>query len=149
MKLFVADRDEAEQGVLIRSTFAVISISDPGAPVPRVRRPSHCLGVLHLSFHDAEPSHALPPGVVLMSEDDARAICEFVARHAAAGALLVHCEQGASRSPAVAAAICKAQGGDPGRFFADYVPNQFVYERVLGAFAAGPPGAPGAETAAP
>lgn len=130
---FVADRDEAERGVPIRSTFAVISISDPGTPTPKVRRPSHCLGVLHLSFHDAEPHPSLPAGVVLISDEQAEAIRAFVEEHSDAGAFLVHCEQGASRSPAVAAAICEANGGDPSSFFADYVPNQFVYETVLGA----------------
>jgi hypothetical protein len=136
---FVADRDEAERGVLIQSAFAVISISDPGRPIPRVRRPSHCLGVLHLSFHDAEPHDSLPAGIVLISHEQAQAIRAFVEEHSGVGALLVHCEQGASRSPAVAAAICKASGGDPSSFFEDYVPNQFVYETVLSAFgSAGP-----------
>ena len=140
---FVADRDEAERGVLIRSSFVVISISDPGSPTPKVRRPSNCLGVLHLSFHDAEPHRSLPAGVVLISIEQAQAIRAFVEEHSAVGALLVHCEQGASRSPAVAAAICNASGGDPSSFFEDYVPNQFVYETVLSAFEAGaikPPG---------
>lgn len=116
----------------------MISISDPGSPTPRVRRPSACLGVLHLSFHDAEPRAGLPTGIVLLSTEQARAIRAFVEEHAEAGALLVHCEQGSSRSPAVAAAVCKAQGGDPARFFEDYVPNQFVYETVLAAFGASP-----------
>lgn len=129
-----ADRQEAERGVLIRSTFAVISISDPGTPTPKVRRPAHCLGVLHLSFHDAEPHRSLPAGVVLITSEQARAIRAFVEEHSQAGTFLVHCEQGASRSPAVAAAICKARGGDPSSFFEDYVPNQFVYETVLSAF---------------
>lgn len=133
---FVADRDEAERGVLIRSSFVVISISDPGSPTPKVRRPSHCLGVLHLSFHDAEPHRSLPAGVVLISSEQAQAIRAFVEEHSDAGAFLVHCEQGASRSPAVAAAICRASGGDPSSFFEDYVPNQFVYETVFKAFGA-------------
>ena len=131
----VADRDEAERGVLIRGAFAVISISDPGTPVPRVRRPAHCLGVLHLSFDDAEPGDRLPAGIRLISEDDARAIRAFVEGHmTVAEVLLVHCEQGASRSPAVAAAVCKALGGDSAPFFEDYVPNHYVYESVLRAW---------------
>lgn len=137
MDFFVTDRDEAEQGLVIRKPFAIVSISDPDKPAPKVRQPHHCLGVLRLAFHDAEPSRTLPPGIVLISPEDAAAIREFVEAHAEAGALLVHCEQGASRSPAVAAAICKALGGDPAPFFQDYVPNHFVYQQVLLAFGEG------------
>jgi hypothetical protein len=36
-----------------------------------------------------------------------------------------------SRSPAVAAAICKGLGGDDRRFFREYQPNEFVYRLVL------------------
>ena len=49
------------------------------------------------------------------------------------GTIVVQCEQGMSRSPAVAAAICKGMGGDDQRFWRNYSPNRYVYEVVLGA----------------
>lgn len=134
VEYLVADREEAEQGLVIRKAFAVISISDPGKPIPKVFRPVHCLGVLHLAFNDAEPSESLPPSITLMSAEDAQATRSFVDRHHTAGAFLIHCEQGASRSPAVAAALCKAGGGDPTFYFENYQPNHFIFQRVLHAF---------------
>ena len=42
------------------------------------------------------------------------------------GAIVVHCEQGVSRSPAVAAALCDALGLDGRRFWHGYQPNKHV-----------------------
>jgi predicted protein tyrosine phosphatase len=69
--------------------------------------------------------------MVLFSPKQARQIVEFVASHQGGiGAVVVHCHQGMSRSPAVAAALCKAMGGDEGQFWQGYCPNAYVYELV-------------------
>lgn len=55
-------------------------------------------------------------------------IWEFVRRQpVSVGAVVVHCEGGVSRSPAVAAALCKGLGGDDSCFFRQYKPNAYVY----------------------
>jgi hypothetical protein len=36
-----------------------------------------------------------------------------------------------SRSPAIAAALAGAYGGDEAQFFRDYQPNLYVYEHML------------------
>jgi predicted protein tyrosine phosphatase len=65
---------------------------------------------------------------VLMTEDQARQVWGFVRQwEGQVGSIVVHCEQGMSRSPAVAAAICRAFGGDPEDFFREYQPNQYVF----------------------
>jgi predicted protein tyrosine phosphatase len=143
MEFIVASRGEIERGIIVRHPYVVISISDPGTPLPRVRRPPAFRDVLYLQFHDEEPVKGFksPRDIVLMTEDEARAIWEFVDRYrAGVGAIVVHCEQGASRSPAVAAALAKALGEDGDRFFVEYVPNQFVYNLVWAAAGERPDG---------
>jgi predicted protein tyrosine phosphatase len=130
MQFIVVGRDEIEQGVLVRKPYVVISISDPDKRRPRIRKPVLLRGSLFLKFHDAEDR--LHPDIVLMTPADARRIWRFVLHHRVEiGAIVVHCEQGASRSPAVAAAICKTLGGDDSRFFEEYVPNQYIYRLLL------------------
>ena len=70
-----------------------------------------------------------------MTPKQARQICRFADKHKAdVGTFVVHCEQGISRSPAVAAALCKAMGGDGRDFWRDYGPNHHVYRCVLDAY---------------
>lgn len=72
--------------------------------------------------------------ITYVTEADAKAIWTFVREHAGHyDAVVVHCEQGMSRSPAVAAALAKGLGLDARRFWRDYQPNQFVYELLLAA----------------
>ena len=115
---------------LIAEIDSVISISDPEKRRPRIRKPILFRGVLFLKFHDAEEQSN--PNVVLMTARQARRIWQFVTeRLDEIGTLVVHCEQGASRSPAVAAAVCRALGRDDSRFFQEYVPNRYVFNLVL------------------
>jgi predicted protein tyrosine phosphatase len=112
----------------------VISISDPESQKPRIREAGLCKGVLRLKFHDAEPVEGfdLPGEVRLMTPRHAQAIWRFILQHVAdISMVIVHCEQGMSRSPAVAAAICLGLGEDSSRFFEEFQPNQYVYRLVL------------------
>jgi predicted protein tyrosine phosphatase len=130
MEFIVTDRASIEHGILVRSAYVVISICDPGEREARVRKQSGLRDVLCLAFHDAEPSEtlALPNNIVLMTEHQARQAWEFVRKWAEhVGSIVVHCEQGMSRSPAVAAAICRAFGGDHQCFFREYQPNRYVF----------------------
>ena len=87
-------------------------------------------GVLFLRFHDADEQAS--DDIVLMTSRQARRIWQFIDQYAAEiGALIIHCEQGTSRSPAVAATICKMLGGDPAPFFAGFSPNRYVYNLLL------------------
>lgn len=66
----------------------------------------------------------------------ARQILDFVGRmRGRVDALLIHCEVGLSRSPAVAAALSRIYEGDDGRWFEMYFPNDLVYQRILEAAA--------------
>lgn len=134
MDIFVADRHDVERGIRIRTSYALISISDPGLRPPRPHASSLCRDVLRLRFHDSEPveGHDLPAHVRLMTKAQARAIWRFVLEwRDQVGAVVVHCEGGVSRSPAVAAAICGILGQDNARFFREYQPNRYIYELML------------------
>ena len=136
MNFIVTDRQSIEDGILVRSSYVVISIRDPGKKKAAVRKTSGLRATLFLQFHDAEPTKGmlLPPEIRLMSPKDAASIWAFVEKYSKdVGAIVVHCEQGMSRSPAVAAAICKGMGGDDQRFWLKYQPNRYVYDLVLGA----------------
>ncbi len=140
MEIHVFSRDDIEAGISVRSDYAVISIHDPGKPRAKVKKQSGLHDVLFLAFHDAEPSSTfdLPPEIHPIEPAQADQIRDFVRKHqVAVGAIVVHCEQGISRSPAVAAAICDALKLDPKRFWQLYTPNQYVYHIVSDAFERG------------
>lgn len=122
------------------SPYVVISVHDPDKPPARVRRQPALRAVLVLSFDDAEeiPGTAEPGEITLMSEDQARRIVAFVLKHEAGiGTVVVHCEQGMSRSPAIAAALCRGLGGDDAPFWSDYSPNRLVFRLLREAWVRG------------
>lgn len=134
MKFIVADRESVERGLLVHTAYVLISIRDPDKRAVKVRAQPGLRGVLSLAFHDAEPVRGfqLPGGIRLMTEDQARDIWAFVRqRPAEVGTIVVHCEQGMSRSPAVAAALCTGLGGDDREFWREYMPNMYVYQRMI------------------
>jgi|GEM_PF-706025 len=142
MNFVVTDRQGIKDGAAmgLDVSHIIISISDPRSRPPAIRANRLCRGVLQVAFHDAEPSSRFrtPPEIRLMTADDAQAIWGFVLKHRAdIRAIVVHCEAGMSRSPAVAAALCRALGDDDRRFFQDYVPNRHVYRLILRAAAGG------------
>ena len=141
MDFIVTDREGIERGLLIRRPYALISICDPRKRSPRLRTSGLCRGVLRLRFHDSIPVEGLtlPDTIKLMTTRQAGAIWRFVRQHQdEIRTLVVHCEAGMSRSPAVAAAICRGLGGDDARFFRDLQPNLHVYRLVLEAAGATP-----------
>ncbi len=131
MQFTVADRDQIEAAIRVRTAYAVISIHDPEKPKPRVRRQAGLRGVLYLAFHDAEPSvqMRLPEHVVLISAKHCKQIWAFAREYAAqVETIVVQCEQGMSRSPAIAAALSETYGKGSATFFKNHQPNHYVYQ---------------------
>ena len=134
MDFAVAGRQEIEAGVPVRTAYVVISITDPGSRPARIQRPTGFRDLLRLQFHDAVSvkGFTLPANIVLMNEDHARAIWQFVRQwQETVETIVVHCEQGMSRSPAVAAAISNVLDGDGSQFFEEYVPNRYIYDLLV------------------
>jgi hypothetical protein len=91
MEFKVASRREIERGIVVRTAYVVISITDPDQPRPEIRKPSGFRDVLYLQFHDAEPDDASlhVDDVILMSKEDAKAIWAFVLRYRVAQRLKI------------------------------------------------------------
>ena len=128
MNILVTDRQSIEEGFVVRSSYALISITDPDRPPARVPNTIGCRALLRCAFHDASPIPGMAADVEAMRPEHARDIADFVRQHRPdVGAFVVHCEAGMSRSPAVAAAIAEYLGEDPGYFFKHYQPNDWVH----------------------
>ena len=131
MQFLVHDRESIERGIVVKTAYVLISIRDPDRPEVRVRRSAGMLDALFLAFHDAEPvsGSKLPNQIRLMQPDDATKIWDFAQQYRSeAGTIVCHCEQGMSRSPAVAIALAEALDGDADAIRAESQPNQYVYE---------------------
>jgi predicted protein tyrosine phosphatase len=134
MEFIVVSREEIESGVLARNPYIVISITDPGSNPAKIPRTAGLRDILRLEFHDAEPvdGFSLPPEVVLMNKNQADQIWRFVNQwKASIGTIIVHCEQGMSRSPAVAAAIARQANGEDRKFFQEHMPNIYIYNLLV------------------
>ena len=94
-------------------------------------------GVLRLAFHDSDPNNKHNPHIAteeqLFGEKRANLIIDFVAEiKDKVDMLVVHCEAGVSRSPAIAAVLAKIHFGDDKAFFkAPFTPNMHVYRVML------------------
>jgi predicted protein tyrosine phosphatase len=134
MDFVIRSRGSIERDTPEQSSYIIISIRDPEKQEVTIRPEAGLRGVLYLAFHDADPASdmALPNDKSLMTIEHANQIWQFVQKWLGKiDAVVVHCEQGISRSPAVAAALCKHYGGDETYFFRQYRPNRFVYELML------------------
>lgn len=134
MELIVTDRASIEAGIVVHGRYVVISIHDPDKPRPRISKRAGLVDILYLAFHDAEPTirFEIPSHIQLMTSDHAREIWSFVQRYQDhVDAIVCHCEQGMSRSPAVAAGLAQMLGENNERFFLEYQPNQFVCRLMM------------------
>jgi predicted protein tyrosine phosphatase len=114
--------------------IALISIMDHKRDC-RERFPS--ARVLRLCFDDAEVASFWQN---LMTGEQADAICAFVLRYGREiNTLIIHCTEGVSRSPAVAAGILGGLRQDESQIWGNsaYRPNPYVYRLVRDAFVRG------------
>jgi len=132
MKIVVFNRAEAERTPL-KGRYAYISLMDSDqSPSVLPEGSGECIGVLRIATDD-----------VLDETDQGRPTVVFDQSHAAAlldfwnlvrdniDVLAVHCNGGQCRSPAVAAAITRIEGGDDERWFKTKRPNIRVYRSIL------------------
>lgn len=129
MQFIIASRREIERGIVVRTPYVVISISDPSSRKPRLKRSSGFRGAIYLRFHDVEPVTSAEPAVetVLMTAKHARRVWNFILRHwESVDTVVVHCEQGSSRSPAVVAGIADVMDYDVSELLRWLQPNAFV-----------------------
>ena len=108
MDILVTDQTRIN-AIAVPCPFVVVSIHDHDLAKPKIRKRPGLRAMLRLAFDDGEPP--APAGVKLMTAAQAEHIWRFVAKHRAdVHAVVVHCEAGVSRGPAVAAALCQSDG---------------------------------------
>lgn len=116
--------------------WAAISISTESGDFPELDATNR-VGLLRLRFWDiANPSskQIQAEDSKLFSVEQAKEVLDFVnANWDKADTILVHCEAGMSRSPAIAAAIEYIRSGKEASlpYFKKYIPNGFVYKTLL------------------
>lgn len=137
-EFFVYSRDAIEAIRPHDVPHIIVSIQTPKDP-DAVKLPinDHTLKVVNLVFHDLDDRAMAHVELRDQYEADcfspgqARQILAAVKAYPEAQALLVHCDAGISRSPAVAAALSKILVGDDTNFFKRYHPNMRVYRTIL------------------
>ncbi|MCO6042684.1 hypothetical protein NG895_02080 [Aeoliella sp. ICT_H6.2] len=122
-EVIVCSREHAEE-FECSVPWACISIVSLGDERPEMSEENR-VDLLELSFDDITKEH---PQGRLFSDSDAADILDFVAANCRrARVVMVHCEEGVSRSSAVAAAVAQSLGLDAEPFLGgDYDPNQRV-----------------------
>ena len=111
----------------------VISITSPGYNHPELPNLKSRVGLLQLKFHDIDKSFVSKgKDYPAFSKEQAKKIWNFFQSYKSKiNSVVVQCEVGVCRSPAVAAALCKAIDQDNSKFFRFYTPNMFVYRLLL------------------
>jgi predicted protein tyrosine phosphatase len=142
MKFFVYSRAAIEMVRPHEVPHIIISITSAPTDLARLKASPACTGILRLSFPDAEEGSELFAEEVLFSRAQAEEIWAFVRAHLTGlERIVVHCDAGVSRSPAVAAALSRVLTGDDAEFFAGrYEPNERVYRMLLEVAATGSDG---------
>ncbi len=128
-KIRVMSREEIGRADF-RRPVAVISVRGPKGPVATFPKGAGVVDVLRLEFDDVDD----PREGAAMTDDQARQVLEFAARHLAAGiAIVCQCEAGVSRSAGIAAALSRIHFGHDGEFHRTHRPNAWVRRVLLGA----------------
>jgi len=124
---------------------AIISISTPNTEYPYKVFKSDTNGVidiLELSFADVDGQDSIDINdeyaaiKELMTDMNAKKIAGFADRYKDI-LLIIHCDEGASRSAGIAAALLRHYTGDDAAIFDDgfsYNPNMWCYFKVLKAY---------------
>ena len=141
MQIKVTNRGTAEV-INFDIPYIVISIYSTGSSPANIPNHLTCLGILPICFDDV-PYDINTDRVQCkaIAEDQADQIWTFVdyylncnkdISHQKAELILIHCDAGVCRSPAVAAAIDLVYTGNNSKWFKPfYLPNKKVYTTML------------------
>ncbi len=113
--------------------WACISISSPTLSHPVISK-TNLVDLLQMEFYDAEFVYPGLDPEFMFNRDHAIQILDFVDSVVdQIDLLMVHCEAGMSRSPAVGASIAKLRWDDDKVFFSKYTPNMKIYRQMMDA----------------
>ena len=135
MRLQVLNRGTAEV-ITVKVPHLFISIYSTDSTPANIKPNEFTLAILPIHFDDVEKDEVMYGTKVFpaITEAQATKIWEFVdlAMIAEVELIIVHCDAGTCRSPAVAAAIDLVINGDDTKWFQPpYLPNKKVYKTML------------------
>lgn len=110
--------------------WACISISSPMESHPVISR-DNLVDLLQMKFYDAEFERPEYDHEFMFNRNHAEQILDFVDRIDKVDILMIHCEAGMSRSPAVGASIAKLRWNDDQIFFDKYTPNMMIFRQIM------------------
>lgn len=148
MKFLVCSRREVEAlSPITDVNHAFISVRTPGDPDEvRLPRSEKTKASYHLDFHDIDlPGKDVTPEYLaeisklrLFDESMAEMLLGYIEKWSKTldlELIVVHCDAGISRSPAIAAALERTIfNGDDAEFFEHFHPNRRVYQTILRTF---------------
>ena len=110
----------------------IISIYSANDTPARVVKNEYTQGVLFLCFDDADENDHNDDfnNYQLFQPEQARQVLEFVKQYENVD-IVVHCNMGMSRSPAIAAGLAHFYKRSDAVFFKDFCPNRYVYRTML------------------
>ena len=126
LNIIVCNRDKAESHKF-HFPHLLISISAPNDK-PKLPKNKNRIATLSLEFHDFDRQY---DGFKLFSKEDALNVFEFLKQNKDIKNIVIHCDAGISRSPAIAAALAKIFNGDDSKYFEKYLPNMLVYKTMI------------------
>jgi len=116
---------------------AIISIIDPENPENLFNDRAWIKGILRLEFDDVEDDESVDrERYIHMTKEQAQQIVDFACKHYnSVKRFIIHCEAGASRSAAVAVALCEHFEKHDNNIWNDrrYFPNKHVYSLMKAA----------------
>ncbi len=105
----------------------MISIFSPNDK-PKLPINKNRIATLSLGFHDLDKKYN---DYKIFSKKDAYSIFEFLKQNKSTKNIVIHCDAGIARSPAIAAALAKIFNFDDLKYFKKYLPNRLVYRTML------------------
>ncbi|KKN91184.1 hypothetical protein LCGC14_0220500 [marine sediment metagenome] len=128
VQVHVSNRNEIVDLIAdLDGTIAIISVTDPDEPTAFLGSYENRNDfVLRLQFHDLDKIWPQLKEVTYFDNIMAASIIQFVHKNKHVNHIIVHCEAGVSRSPAIAAVICE-HFDIQHTFFKRYQPNKMVF----------------------
>ena len=133
MQISTYAKGDVESGVLVYRThpFLLISLRDPGESLALPPAPA-CCGVLTIECQDL--TEEMPASARFRSEHAQQIVCAVTSLPPTVEEIVIHCQAGISRSPAVAAVLAHLFGVDDTPFLSyPKYPNRQIYRTMCAA----------------
>lgn len=132
-KFLVLGRDEIKD-FEVDFPYIIISVTDPETAEAEIFASGNLIDILRLKFYDIGKPAAFQDSTTKefpITESQALEIKTFVEKHIENADLIVcQCEQGVSRSAAIAAALSRFLQETDEYFFQNYWLNRYVFDRL-------------------